>query len=108
MIWTFKKILLIILSMMLFFPTLAASTVDGAEVYQEKCSACHDEGKAGAPALDNKASWHSRLEKGLDKLIINTLNPDAHVTCRDCSHRQVKEAVKYMAAKADGGNRTLW
>ncbi len=43
----------------------------GQKTYQQYCSICHANGVAGAPKVGNPANWASRLEKGIDALIVN-------------------------------------
>ena len=37
---------------------------DGAEVFQQTCSACHGAGIAGAPKAGDRAAWAPRIAKG--------------------------------------------
>jgi len=37
---------------------------DGAEVFQQTCSACHGQGIAGAPKAGDRAAWAPRIAKG--------------------------------------------
>lgn len=43
-------------------------TLDGAVIYQNLCSACHQSGAGGAP-LPNKETWAPRIAQGLDTLV---------------------------------------
>ncbi|HSY07246.1 MAG TPA: c-type cytochrome [Steroidobacteraceae bacterium] len=42
----------------------AAMPKDGAEVFQQTCSACHGPGIAGAPKAGDHAAWAPRIAKG--------------------------------------------
>lgn len=42
----------------------AAMPKDGAEVFQQTCSACHGQGIAGAPKAGDHAAWAPRIAKG--------------------------------------------
>jgi cytochrome c5 len=42
----------------------AAIPKDGAEVFQQTCSACHGAGIAGAPKAGDRAAWAPRIAKG--------------------------------------------
>jgi len=42
----------------------AAIPKDGAEVFQQTCSACHGQGIAGAPKAGDRAAWAPRIAKG--------------------------------------------
>ena len=103
------KLGVISLSLFIFYSANAeVKNTSGESVYESKCALCHDKGISGAPKLGDKSSWESRLEKGVDVLYKNVMNREHHVSCYQCSHRDVKEAVKYMATASGGGNRTLW
>tara|TARA_B110000879_G_C11053362_1_gene463739 strand:- start:253 stop:582 length:330 start_codon:yes stop_codon:yes gene_type:complete len=106
----FKVKVVLILSVVLAFCSVQAKTdnINGEEVYEAKCAACHAEGKAGAPKLDEHTYWQPRLEKGVDALFHNVMNSEHHASCFKCSHREVKEAIKYMATQTGDGNKTLW
>jgi cytochrome c5 len=43
---------------------VAAIPKDGAEVFQQTCSACHGQGIAGAPKAGDRAAWAPRIAKG--------------------------------------------
>jgi cytochrome c5 len=104
-----KKVGLVCLGLLFFLAVDAKEVkIDGATVYDNKCSVCHEEGKAGSPKVGDKKSWQSRLEKGIDTLFHRVINPEHHVRCYQCTDLEVKEAVKYMATKSGAGNTTLW
>lgn len=42
-------------------------TLDGGEIYQALCGACHTAGAGGAPKLE-KAAWVARIAQGVDTL----------------------------------------
>ena len=42
----------------------AAIPKNGAEVFQQTCSACHGQGIAGAPKAGDRAAWAPRIAKG--------------------------------------------
>ncbi|CAG1022581.1 Cytochrome c-555 [Methylococcales bacterium] len=44
------------------------NTLHGMKIYNETCSSCHNEGKHGAPKLDDLASWKKRLFQGEEVL----------------------------------------
>ena len=51
----------------------AAIPKDGAEVFQQTCSACHGTGIAGAPKAGDHAAWAPRIAKGKDLLYQHAL-----------------------------------
>ncbi len=80
-------------------------------LYEEKCSACHNNGHLGAPKLGDKAAWKPLIAKNIDVLVYNTVNGEHHPkgACKDCSTQDVLEAVKYMIHESDPkANYTLW
>lgn len=72
------------------------------EIYDSKCSVCHVSGVAGAPKLDDKAAWASRLEKGPEGLLatvksgLGGMPPNG--TCMDCTDEQFKALIELMTA----------
>lgn len=86
--------------------------VDGKTVYEQYCSACHTEGKLGAPKIGDTKVWNALIEKNLDVLVINTINSEAHPRnggCPDCTTAEIIEAVKYMLSQSHvEGNYSLW
>lgn len=49
-------------------PAAVAKVVDGEQVYNTACMACHGSGVAGAPKLGDVADWKARLAQGADTL----------------------------------------
>ena len=47
---------------------------DGQQVYQASCVVCHGAGIAGAPKLDDKRQWATRIAKGVDTLYASAVN----------------------------------
>ncbi len=83
----------------------------GQSIYDEKCSACHNNGHLGAPKLGDKAAWKPLTSKNIDVLVQNTLGGEHHPkgACKNCSTQDVIEAIKYMMSKSDAkSNYTLW
>jgi cytochrome c5 len=74
---------------------------DPVRTYTQSCGACHNSGAAGAPRMGNAADWTSRLEKGRDMLIENTINGLNNVMppkgmCFTCSDEELAVLVDYM------------
>lgn len=44
------------------------AAVDGQQIYQSACFACHGTGAAGAPKLGDKADWSARIAQGSEVL----------------------------------------
>jgi len=86
--------------------TLAAAApadsgpVDGAQVYNTACMACHAAGVAGAPQLGSDALAQRFADKGLDGLkssVINGLNVMPPRGGRpDLTDEQIQAAVEFM------------
>jgi cytochrome c5 len=83
-------------------------TLDGAQVYDQSCAACHSSGIAGAPKLGDQVQWKARVAKGTQVLYVNALNGisssagvmPAKGGNASLSDTEVKAAVDYIVAKA--------
>ena len=70
--------------------------------YMASCFACHSTGAAGAPKVGpgNKEVWDSRLEKGLDATVANSINGigsmPAKGLCFTCTDADLRAIVEYM------------
>lgn len=94
--------------------TMAASSqasdgpVDGTEVYNTACQACHTAGIAGAPKLGAADAWEPRIAQGLELLIehaIKGYQGEAGVMPAkggnaSLSDEQVAAAVEYMVSES--------
>ncbi|MCE8004893.1 c-type cytochrome [Billgrantia ethanolica] len=47
----------------------AANGIDGGDIYQRVCMACHDTGAAGAPRRGEEGEWSERIDQGWDTLL---------------------------------------
>ncbi|MDW8478654.1 MAG: c-type cytochrome [Xanthomonadales bacterium] len=47
-------------------------TLDGGEIYQKLCSACHGTGAGGAPRLE-RAAWEPRIAQGFEVLLRHSI-----------------------------------
>ena len=54
-------------------PVYAGATKRGASIYKSKCATCHGTGAAGAPRLDDKAAWASRIAQGSEVLTLHVI-----------------------------------
>lgn len=90
-------------------PVAAAAPVkvNGQQVYQSACVACHGAGIAGAPKVGNASQWAKRIAKGLDTLYAGAINgvqgsagvmpaKGGNLTLSDA---EVKAAVDYIVAQ---------
>ena len=90
--------------------SISATTLplDGAQVFNQSCAACHSSGIAGAPKLGDQVQWKTRLTKGTEVLYVNALNGISGSTGvmpakggnASLSDAEVKAAVDYIVDKA--------
>lgn len=82
----------------------SSGPMNGQQVYDQFCFACHTTGVGGAPRLGDVADWMDRSAKGMDVLMASTLNGlnamPAKGTCMNCSDDELSEAVTYMLDSA--------
>jgi cytochrome c5 len=84
----------------------------GKTVYDSLCFTCHAQGIAGAPKFGDMAAWESRVEKGFDTNLANSINgftgssglmpPKGGNPA--LSDEEIAAAVEYMLAAVGGGN----
>lgn len=76
----------------------------GEQVYTAVCAACHTPGALGAPKLNSKADWGSRLGQGFDTLVKHAIEGIRAMPPRggspDLSDIEVARAVAYMGNSA--------
>ena len=88
---------------LLFVASGSASADDGADTYKLVCSSCHASAAAGAPKLEDKAQWKSRLAQGMDALYASTLDGKCELFVKelrvDLSDEVIKSAVDYMVSQ---------
>ena len=79
---------------------VATGPLDGEQVYNQFCFACHATGVSDAPRLANAEDWAPRLDKSLDELMASTLDGlnamPPKGTCMSCSDDELGLAVDYM------------
>ena len=73
---------------------------DVESTYQMSCFACHGTGAAGAPILGDADAWASRMEKGMDAIMLNVVNgvnamPPKGL-CFTCTDDDLATIVAYM------------
>jgi len=87
---------------------VAAASIDGAQVYQGACMACHAAGIAGAPRTGDKAAWADRIAQGADTLYTHAIGGfqgkagvmPAKGGNAALSDDEVKAAVDHMVAQS--------
>ncbi len=81
---------------------------DGQQIYQTSCIVCHGAGIAGAPKLDDKGQWATRIAKGVDTLYASAVNGvqgsvgamPAKGGNPALSNAEVRAAVDYMVVQS--------
>ena len=80
----------------------ASGPRDGATIFNTICGACHNTGAAGAPKIDDKATWAPRIAQGKEALIKSVTNgknampPKGGATLSD---DEIKGVVDYVVGK---------
>jgi cytochrome c5 len=85
-------------------PTAAVAPVKidiGKKTYESICFACHAVGAANAPKFGDKKIWEPRIAKGIEALLISSVNGTAggmppRGGCSACSDADLKAAIEYM------------
>lgn len=76
----------------------------GEEVFNAVCTSCHTSGALGAPKLNAKGDWASRLGQGFEKLTANAINGIRAMPPRggnpDLTDDEMVRAVAYLANSA--------
>lgn len=85
-------------------PAATAPAKSGDAVYNGACVACHAAGVAGAPKLDDKPAWESRLSQGVDGLVSSVVNGKNAMPPKggnpSLSEQEIRNAVEYMLKQA--------
>ena len=79
-----------------------AGPVDGKQVYDSVCTACHSTGVANAPKFGDKAAWAPRIATGMDTLLNVALHGRGAMPPKGgnpaLSEAQLRAAVEYMVS----------
>lgn len=85
---------------------VTVAKVDGSQIAQGVCIACHQAGINGAPKFANGVAWAPRIAQGREKLYQNSLKGFRGMPPRggnpSLTDEQVKAAVDYLVAAAGG------
>ncbi|SHG10917.1 Cytochrome c5 [Microbulbifer donghaiensis] len=76
------------------------------ELYLRSCHSCHGSGVNGAPRAGDSVAWAPRLAKGMDTLVVNSMNGYRAMPprglCFDCTEAQFAGLIRYMAGEQSG------
>lgn len=75
------------------------SWADGQAVYNQSCSACHNN---LSPKIGDKAAWVPLIKKGTDALVASVVNGKGAMPPRagNASDADIKAAVEYMVSQS--------
>jgi cytochrome c5 len=79
--------------------TRAYNLAHGRVVFSEHCLRCHEQGRKGAPMIDEAGDWAVRLQQPLDELIRHAIHGHGDMPARgdlELNDQQVAAAVAYV------------
>ena len=83
---------------------MASAARSGEEIYTSTCGVCHNNGVAGAPKLDDKTSWETRLSGGFSALVASAIAGKGGMPARggnpDITDSEMELVVSHMIKKA--------
>lgn len=72
----------------------------GKDVYERVCSACHDNGVAGAIKITDKKTWRSHAHHGIDHMVEAVIKGKGAMPARGgdpkLSDEEIESAVHYI------------
>lgn len=83
-------------------PSESASNggVDGGDVYNRVCMACHETGAAGAPVRSDEDAWSERIDQGFATLLEHSINGIGAMPARggnpNLSDEEMEAATAYL------------
>ena len=76
------------------------NTLHGMRIYNKACASCHEDGKQGAPKLDDISNWKKRLFQGEEVLDQHALNGHFGMPAKgghpDYSDQDIIDAVHFI------------
>ncbi len=78
--------------------------VNGEQVYNNLCMACHTPGMFGAPKMGDKSLWNTRIAQGMTLLVHHSINGINAMPPKggdlSLSDKEIKNAVAFMVSKS--------
>jgi cytochrome c len=78
----------------------SGSISKGEKLYDASCKLCHATDSMGAPAVGDASAWKTVMEKGMDKVLANSINGTGGMPPKggnmDLSETDMKEILEYM------------
>jgi cytochrome c5 len=72
----------------------------GKDIYERVCSACHDNGVAGAIKITDKATWRSHIHHGIDHMVESVVKGKGTMPARggdpNLTDEEIEAAVHYI------------
>jgi cytochrome c5 len=85
-------------------PYASPTSITGEKLVQERCVACHEDGKEGAPRIDDFNAWKPRLQKGVDGLVQSAITGHKAMPSRagmaNLSDTDLRNAVTYLVVQS--------
>ncbi|MCF8159161.1 MAG: c-type cytochrome [Polaromonas sp.] len=85
-------------------PYASPTSTTGEQLVQSHCVNCHDDGKSGAPRIDDFNAWKPRLQKGMDGLVRSAISGHKAMPARagmaQLSDTDLRNAVTYMVVQS--------
>ncbi len=85
-------------------PYASPTSMTGEQLVQNHCVNCHDDGKAGAPRINDFNAWKPRLQKGMDGLVRSAIAGHKAMPARSgmaqLSDTDLRNAVTYMVVQS--------
>ena len=85
-------------------PYASPTTITGEQLVAERCVACHETGKDGAPRIDDFNAWKPRLQKGVENLVKSAITGHKAMPARagmeNLSDTDLRNAVTFLIVQS--------
>jgi len=84
-------------------PPVTPVMLDAREalVFQQICAECHVQSGIGSPTLGDDEAWRPRRAKGIDVLLVNTIDGYGQMpplgTCSFCTEQELRRLVAFVS-----------